>query len=94
MALSIDQIMELARRAALELTEEEANAYAADIGDLEEIASVLLPFLGSSWDVLADPAPLSELREDRVERGLGRERLLTLSSRRRGDCIAVPVAVK
>ncbi|MBR3895250.1 MAG: hypothetical protein IKJ35_08935 [Clostridia bacterium] len=94
MALSIEQIMQLAQRARLTLSEEEAKVYADDIGDLEKMSSALLPFFGSLGDVEDDPTPLSEMREDRVGVCLPRERLLALSSERERNCIAVPCAVK
>ncbi len=94
MILSTDQMMQLAERARLELSEAEAEAYAEDLGDLERMSSALLPFFGALGDIEDEPVGLSGLREDAVKESLSRERLLSLSSLREADCIAVPCAVK
>jgi len=94
MALSIEQIMQLAQSARLEISEQEAKAYAEDIGDLESMSSALLPFDAPLVERERDPHTLSQLREDAVGNCLPRERLLALSSLRESDYIAVPCAVK
>lgn len=94
MALSIEEIGQLAQRSRLSLSEKEARLYAEDLTALEKEAEALLRFFGPLGDVEDEPMGLSQMREDVPSPCTSREKLLELSSLREGDCIAVPCAVK
>ena len=89
MELSIEEVILLAQRSRLALSDRELKKYAKDLGALEELSTALLPFFGPANDT-EEPFGLADMREDRVEAGLDREEILKLSDLRQGDFFSVP----
>ena len=89
MQISIEEIADLANKMRLELSDEELARYASELGELEELAGVLLPY-GSACGQSLEPVGLEELREDRVTSSMTHGEVFLNATCKNGDYLVVP----
>ena len=82
----------LAERMRLSLTDDELEAFAADLEELESLSRALLPYT-EACEAARKGCSLSAMREDEVLPSMTREALLQNASLHNGTFICVPRVV-
>lgn len=89
MEISTQEILRLAERMRLNLTEEEVRAYALDLAALEQLAVALLPFSESDSEEALSTG-LCEMRADEKGTASAHDVLFANASRQNGVFLTVP----
>ena len=92
MKLSIEEMRALADRMRLSLRDDELEAYACDLEELESLSMALLPYT-EACESARKGCSLSEMRQDEVLPSMTRETLLQNASLHNGTFICVPRVV-